>query len=161
MYIIFWTDLHYFTFLSLQLLFFYLLFWVCLCPHFDAALRCDFHHHQSKCIVTFWAKNEGNCAVCNFVFWSTQMLHRDGYDYSETRHISPSTLRELIGMSYPQAGHGVYELMDRTHPGGGATFTNLCNGKGLTPGKPLKVVNGASRNRAHPYVLVLSSAWWN
>ena len=34
----------------------------------------DTRHHyfpQSECIVTFWAKEEGNCAVCEFFHMSS------------------------------------------------------------------------------------------
>ena len=51
-----------------------------------------------------------------------------------------------------QAGNGVYELTDTVHPGGGDAFKNLCAGNGRTKGTPLKTVNWAAINTAHPYV---------
>ena len=60
--------------------------------------------------------------------------------------------RVLTVITRVQAGNGVYELTTTVHPGGGDTFKKLCAGNGLTKGKPLKTVNWASLNGAHPYV---------
>ena len=46
----------------------------------------------------------------------------------------------------------MYELTDTNHPGGGDTFKKLCEGNGMTKGKPLKTVNWAGYSGSHPYV---------
>ena len=58
----------------------------------------------------------------------------------------------MVTLIWVQAGNGVYELMDRVHPGGGNTFEKLCTGNGRAPGKPLKTVGWADITGAHPYV---------